>query len=351
MLATGVVVLCACGPSKPVLPAADALWGSGEYFCARVSGGLQCWWAGTDNPTNPTPLDGAAEVTDMAFAPGLACIADRDGVACKTSQGLQRPEWLAGGTAVASIPGYRGLMCALDARGTALCFRDLDSEPHRLATEARALHTSTDGRQICVETGTDALSCHEFRDKQLAPHQSVDTRVAPPVRRVAANMTQGRLTVLDTEGLRSGGSESTLKVGNPFGVEDPLQVEAELVHIRQRTATLEPIESGELVLEIRAGKHDDFVFDGASIRKVAFGTNREETVEVGGKPTALLAVDERIVYARLGRQLVAHGRVKAKAVHEVIAGVDAPEQVVIGKHQACVRHAGGVSCHPRLAED
>lgn len=344
VLAAFLALGCSCGAIRlePMTSSADALWGGVDGFCARDDRGLTCWRSPDGVPRRVEGLEG--DVERVAFTINQACALDGAGVACWPSLEpvALRMRALGDVRELVSLSGWRGRFCALRADGSVVCWRRPDETPEAIATEAVHLHVTTGGDMICVESAEGRLRCHEFHDA-LAPVRTLETRIAPPLRRVVASTIAGELWVLDAEGLKHGRGQSSVVGGNPFAGD---VLDGTLREIPFQRVAVTRVAEARDVDELLGGSIWIYVDDAAGVRMVEDHLGRFEvrhTYDFGAPPDALLATDRGLVFARAGGRLEVRGVADGDQVR-AHAEVRDPAQVVIALDRFCVRHAEGVSC-------
>lgn len=340
----GVLAIgCSCGAIRvePMTNAADALWGGVDGFCARDDRGLTCWRSPQGSPRRVEGLEGRVE--SVAFAINQVCALDAAGVGCWSSlePTALRMRALGEVRELVSLSGWRGRFCALRADGGVVCWRRPDETPEAIASEAVHLHVTTGGDMICVEAADGTLRCHEFHD-ELAPVRSLETQIAPPLRRVVASTIAGEFWVLDAEGLKHGRGQSSVVGGNPFAGN---VLDGTLREIPYQRVAVTRVAEAHDAEELLGGSIWVYLQDAAGIRMVEEHLHQFEVrhqYDFGG-PATLLAAHDALVFAEANGRLELRGYVDGDAVTRHVVVLD-PVEVVVALDRFCVRHAAGVSC-------
>jgi hypothetical protein len=327
---------------------ADALWGGGG-FCARTPKGLACW--NTDEGqvvrTGPTVVEGLEGVQGVALRIGEGCALHAKGVSCfRPGESGSRPIAFDRPTQIVATGGYPGLVCVLDATGVSCWGGEVRTPtPQAALGKPNALFVSTNGGALCG-LHEDGPRCFEI-NFQGQIGKGIRLAGVKDLKGLMVSSTGGHAYVMDGAHASYGHFDGTLRVGNPFAVSNPLDVDVTVQPFHGATVTPKPIPGVGAVRAMASWSIWPVVLDDQGIASIDAHAGKFdiERWPSNGIVSHLWNGYHDVFYAREGDTLHERGREDGKFFDRVVKGVSKPVHVAADTYTTCVlEEGGGVAC-------
>lgn len=346
---SAAVAACNRVTAEPVsgIERADALWGGGGDFCARTPRGLECWSSSETAPAESAPVrvEGITGVREVALVIEGACALADGGVHCFRvgERSAIRQDELVAPTRVIEFGAFNSFFCALDKEGVACWHPNRAAQRIPELGKPRALLRSVDGSSACGVEGKK-VSCFDIdpTSRRLRSTFVLDGIAEPR----AIFATTGTVAVLDGTTVKMA-HVSRISVGNPFAVENPLDVDVKHLPVTQANVEAKPVGG---LGEVSALAHHSIwpvALDETGVASLDSGTGGATVNRWASEhpPDALFSGHYQAFFTRSGDVLYERGAHDGKRIERPVKGIGRPEEVAPTIYWTCIRDAGGrVAC-------
>ncbi len=327
---------------------ADALWGGGG-FCARTPKGLACW--NTDEgqavSTGPTVVEGLEAVQGVALRIGEGCALHAKGVSCfRPGEAASRSVPFDRPTQIVATGGYPGLVCVLDASGVSCWGGEVRAPtPQPALGKPNSLFVSTNGGTLCG-IHDDGPRCFEINAQGQIGH-GIRLAGVKDLKGLMVSTTGGHAYAVDGATASYGNFGGTLRVGNPFAVSNPLDVDVTVVPFRGATVAPTPIPGVGSVRAMANWSIWPVVLDDQGVATIDAHAGRFdiERWPSKGAVSNLWSGYYSVFFTREGDALHERGRKDGEKFDRVVKGISKPVRVAADTYFTCVlEEGGGVAC-------